>query len=96
MAKPKSTTTPGNKVIATVKSVTGNCPWGHEIGDTFAIDFRETAGLCGRLFHDIYPYIVMLEFGGEFPNASGNTATMTVECSDRVNKVTMELHRASE
>jgi hypothetical protein len=30
MAKPKSPTFPGHKVTATVKSVKGNCSWGHE------------------------------------------------------------------
>ena len=42
MAKPKRTTFPGHKVIATVKSVKGNCSWGHEAGDTFSINIHDT------------------------------------------------------
>ncbi len=94
MAKPKSTNTPGSKIVATVKSVKGNCPWGHEVNDNFTIDFRETAGLCGRLFHDIYPHVFMLEFGGNLPGHNDKTDPVEVECSDRVNKVVLVLRRA--
>jgi hypothetical protein len=50
MAKPKRTTFPGNKIFATVKSVKGNCSWGHEAGDTFPISCHDTAGLCGFFY----------------------------------------------
>jgi len=93
MAKPKRTTFPGNKVVATVKSVKGNCSWGHEAGDTFSINCHDTAGLCGFFYHDIYPYIAMLQFGGGFPKEWGNPDVVTVECMDRANLVTLELHR---
>ena len=93
MAKPKSTTSPGNKVIATVKSVKGDCSWGHEAGDTFNISCHDTAGLCGFFYHDIYPYIAMLQFGGGFPETWGNPDVVTVECMDRVNAVRLELRR---
>ena len=64
MAKPKRTTFPGHKVTATVKSVKGKCSWGHEAGDTFSINCQDTAGVCGLFYHDIFPYIAMLQFGG--------------------------------
>ncbi len=96
MAKPKRATFPGNKVVATVKSVKGNCSWGHEAGDTFEISCHDTAGLCGFFYHDIYPYIAMLQFGGGFPATWGNPDVMTVECMDRTNLVTLELRRVRE
>ncbi len=91
MAKPRRTTFPGHKVMATVKSVKGNCSWGHEAGDTFSINCHDTAGLCGFFYHDIYPYIAMLQFGGSYP--WGNPDVVTVECIDHTNLVTLELRR---
>lgn len=93
MAKPKRTTFPGYKVIATVKSVKGACSWGHEVGDTFNINCHDTAGLCGFFYHDIFPKIAMLQFGGGYPPEWGDPDAMTVECMDRTNLVTLELRR---
>ena len=91
MAKPKRTTFPGHKVIATVKSVKGNCSWGHEAGDTSNINCHDNAGLCGYFYHDIFPYIIALQFGGSEP--WGGSATMVLECMDRRNAVKIELRR---
>ncbi len=93
MAKPKRTTFPGHKLIATVKSVKGDCSWGHEAGDTFDIDCHDNAGLCGFFYHDIFPYIAMLQFGGGFPEEWGNPNVVDVQCPDRANLVTLELRR---
>lgn len=96
MAKPKRTTSPGNKVVATVKSVKGNCGWGHEAGDTFEINCHDTADLCGFFYHASFPYIAMLQFGGSFPAEWGNPDMVTVECLDRANLVSLELRRVRE
>ena len=96
MAKPKSTTFPGHKVIARVKSVKGKCSWGHEEGDTFNINCQDTAGLCGMFYHDIFPYIAMLQFGGGLPEEWGGPDVVTVVCVDRTNRVTLELCREEE
>ena len=72
MAKPKRTTFPGYKVIATVKSVKGNCSRGHEVDDTFSINCHDAAGLCGFFYHDMDPYITMLQFGGDFSKEWGD------------------------
>ncbi len=93
MAKPKRTTFPGHKVIAKVKSVKGNCSWGHEAGDTFNINCHDTAGLCGFFYHAIFPDITMLQFGGGFPKEWGDPDVVTVECMDKVNLVKLELRR---
>jgi uncharacterized repeat protein (TIGR04076 family) len=93
MAKPKRTKLPGYRIVATVKSVKGNCSWGHEAGDVFDIGCHDTAGLCGFFYHDIFPYIAMLEFGGGFPSEWGNPDVINVECTDRTNLVTLELRR---
>jgi hypothetical protein len=44
MAKPKRKMASDTKIVATVKSVKGNCSWGHEEGDSFEISCHDTAG----------------------------------------------------
>ena len=83
-------TADGYKVIATVKSVKGTCKAGHKAGDSFEISCRNTAGLCGFFYHDIFPAIQMLQTGGTYP--SGKEA-IEVSCLDRRNEVIIELKR---
>jgi uncharacterized repeat protein (TIGR04076 family) len=95
MVKPGRVAFQGNKIVATVKSVKGTCSWGHEAGDIFEVDCHDAAGLCGFLYHDVFPYLVMLQFGGSFPAEWGDQDTVTCRCMDRA-KVTVELHRFRE
>lgn len=82
---------PGHRVIGTIKAVQGNCSWGHKVGDTFEVSGHDTAGVCGFLYHDIFPYIIALQFGGSEP--WGGSAKMVLECMDRRNAVKIELRR---
>ena len=86
----------GNRVWATVRNVKGNCSMGHKVDDEFEISAHNTAGLCGFFYHDIFPYIVMLQFGGQFPAEWGGGDTLTLPCMDRYNEVTIELRRVRE
>ncbi len=81
----------GYKVIGTVKSMKGTCGWGHKVGDRIELSGHNTGGLCGFFYHDIFPDIIMLQFGGQYP--WGDPDVMTVECRDRRNLVTLELRR---
>ena len=81
----------GHRVMATIKEVKGNCSWGHRVGDSFEISAYDTAGLCGFFYHDIFPYVVMLQFGGNYP--WGDTTVVNLECMDRHNAVRIELRR---
>lgn len=83
----------GNRVRAKVLSVKGTCHWGHRAGDSFEISCHDTAGLCGFFYHDVFPWISMLQFGGGFPPDWGGPDRMQVECMDRWNTVTLELLR---
>ncbi len=86
----------GHHVIATIKSVKGTCHWNHKAGDSFEISAHDTAGLCGFFYHDIFPYIVMLQFGGGYPEEWGGPDSMELECLDKTNAVTIELRRVRE
>ena len=87
----------GYKVIGTIKNIKATCTAGHKVGDEFDLSEHRTSGLCGYFYHDIFPYIVMLQFGGSFPaDWGGDPDVVTMECSDRVNAVTIELRRIKD
>jgi uncharacterized repeat protein (TIGR04076 family) len=83
----------GFKVEGEILAVKGNCSWGHKVGDIFDLSGHNTAGLCGFFYHDIFPYIIMLQFGGGFPKEWGNPDVVELECMDRTNLVKIRLRR---
>ena len=54
-----------------------------------------TPCLCGFFYHDIFPCIMMLQFGGGFPEAWGGPESVELECMDRMNAVKIELRRVA-
>ena len=80
------------KIIGTIKEVKGYCSAKHKVGDTFEINSHNTAGLCGFFYHDIFPTLLTLQFGGTFP-WSQDPDVVQLECPDRMNAVTIELKR---
>jgi len=86
----------GHRVTGTVKSVKGNCSMGHKPGDKFELSCHSPGNICGFLYHDIFPYIMMLQFGGGFPENWGDPDVVTVDCMDRENQLTIELRRTRE
>jgi uncharacterized repeat protein (TIGR04076 family) len=85
----------GQRVVATIKSVKGTCHWNHKAGDSFEISAHDTAGLCGFFYHDIFPYILMLQFGGGFQEW-GQPDSLELQCMDKMNAVTIELRRVRQ
>ena len=81
----------GYKVIGTIKAVKETCSWGHKVGDSIELSGHNTGGLCGFFYHDIFPTIIMLQFGGQYP--WGEADRVELECMDRHNAVTIELQR---
>ena len=88
---------PGYKVIGTIKSIKGNCNAGHKVGDKFEISGRSTAGLCGWLYYDIFPNVVILQAGGD-PWGDGVKVEegILMRCPDIDNEVTIELKRKKQ
>lgn len=86
----------GYRVVGTVKSVKGRCSAGHRAGDRFELSGYSSGGLCGFFYHDIFPYIIMLQMGGGFPEEWGGPETVELECMDRANAVKLELRRIKE
>ena len=87
----------GFKVIGTIKEVKGNCNAGHKVGDKLELSGHNTGGLCGFFYHDIFPYLIMLQFGGGYPKEwVAEQDVVELECMDRRNAVKIELRRIKE
>lgn len=86
----------GFRVVGNIKALKGTCNAGHKVGDTIELSAHNTGGLCGFLYHDIFPYIIMLQFGGGFPPQWGDPDRVELDCMDKWNLVTIELRRIKE
>ncbi len=83
----------GYRVVGTIREVKGDCEAGHKVGDEIELSCMSSGGLCGYLYHGIFPYLTMLEFGGNFPEEWGDPEVAVLDCMDRQNTVTIELRR---
>lgn len=81
----------GYRVVGTIKSVKGRCSAGHKEGDKIELSAHNTGGLCGFFYHDIFPTVLLLQFGGQYP--WGDPDRVQLECMDKYNAVTIELQR---
>ncbi len=81
----------GYRMVATIIGAKGTCGAGHEVGDSFEISCHNPGGLCGFFYHDIFPTLSVMQFGGTYP--WGSADELTVECPDRENAVTLKLSR---
>ena len=86
MAKNPDDITP---LIAEVISMKGDCSAGHQVGDRLSVSPWDSGGLCGFFYHDIYPALTMMQFGGRYPWQSGDEVTL--ECPDRHVGLTIKL-----
>lgn len=82
----------GNKLVATVVGLKGQCNAGHKVGDTFELSCWNTGGLCGWFYHDIFPHLSALQFGGNFPWWEGDA--IELECPDRFNLLSIKVARS--
>ncbi|MBW2015381.1 MAG: TIGR04076 family protein [Deltaproteobacteria bacterium] len=72
-----------------IVSVKGECSAGHRAGDILEISCWDTGGLCGFFYHDIFPTLNVMQFGGRYP--WGPADEMVLECPDRKNLVTLKI-----
>lgn len=77
---------------AEVMEVRGECSAGHRKGDSIRLGCYDSGGLCGFFYHDIFPTLSVMQFGGKYPWASQDE--LVVECPDRQNAVVMKITRA--
>jgi uncharacterized repeat protein (TIGR04076 family) len=76
---------------AEVLSVKRECSAGHKAGDRIELSCWDSGGLCGYFYHDIFPNLSVLQFGGRYP--WGEPDELILECPDRHNLVTLKIRR---
>ena len=81
-----------NHMDAEIVEVKGECGAGHKVGDKIKIGCWDTGGLCGFFYHDIFPDLSVMQFGGSYPWSSGEE--LVLECPDRTNAVTIKIRKA--
>jgi uncharacterized repeat protein (TIGR04076 family) len=81
----------GNKVVAKVIDMAGNCTIGMQKGDEFELSIHKCGDFCGYFYHNIFNWVTMLQFGGTFP--MGDPDVMEWVCPNPNNKVKVQLKR---
>ena len=82
----------GYRVMGTITGVKGQCNAGHHVGEKFEVSCHNPGGLCGFFYHDIFPNLNVMQFGGKYPWFPADE--MTLECPDRQNAVTLRVRRS--
>lgn len=85
----------GNKVVAKVIGSKGKCTIGLKEGDEFELSIHRCGDFCGYFYHNIFHWIVMLQFGGVFP-LSEDKDVIVCECPNPQNRMKVELRRVKE
>jgi uncharacterized repeat protein (TIGR04076 family) len=78
------------KVVGTIKSVTGKCDVEHKEGDTLNLSCLVPGKICGFLYHDIFPCLSILQFGGRIPDVWGGPVKKEVTCVDGAVTIVLE------
>ena len=83
----------GRKVIGKIIRIKGHCTYGLKLGDEFELSSGSADGICGYFYYNIYPYIMTLQFGGQFPPQpiGWHEEFIELNCPDIVNAVTIQL-----
>lgn len=83
------------KVVATVKSIRGECPF-HSVGDQIVYDGRSIQGrFCSSAFVAMMPTLYAMRYGAQFPWLGDKDMT-TFACPDADNPVVFEIRRVQE
>ncbi len=76
---------------AEVIAVKGECEAKHVKGQKLILSCWDAGGLCGYFYHDIFPSLQTMQFGGTIPWVP--SGVLTLECPDRNNAVTIRLEK---
>lgn len=81
----------GENLEATVIEQKGSCAAGHAKGQRFDISCRNSGGLCGFFYHELFPNLQTYEYGGKMPWWESDDIYAT--CPDPGNPVTIKISR---
>jgi uncharacterized repeat protein (TIGR04076 family) len=72
----------------------GVCPFGYKAGDLFEFDLTDRMAtfpnFCGWAYHDMFPTLVALKYGAQFPFGHGRN-TVKITCTDSNNPVVFRI-----
>ena len=78
----------------TVKSVSGDCIFGHKVGDKIFFDGRTIKGdICYEVLSTILDRMNAMRFGVDYPFAKDNHNVINIACMDPYNPVVFEIKR---
>lgn len=83
----------GNKVVAKVLGMDGRCTINMQEGDEFELSIHKCVQFCGLFYHNIQPFVVMMQTGGDFPGLPDPDVMPGITCPNGQNKVKIELRR---
>lgn len=83
----------GRKIEAQVIGLKEHCNAGHKVGDKFEISCWNTGGMCGFLYHAIFPTLQVMQFDGTYPWGTDETV---VYCPDSYNLLTLKIWRVKD
>lgn len=80
----------GRKIKAEVIGLKNSCNAGHRVGDSFEVSCYDCGGMCGFLYHTIFPTLNVMQFEGSYP---WGTEEAVIHCPDSYNQLTIKLTR---
>jgi uncharacterized repeat protein (TIGR04076 family) len=81
------------KIKVTVKSIKGNCGFGHKVGDEIIFDHETIQGrICLHALYSFLPKVFAMSYGAEFPWLEDKSVA-THACPDYKNPVVFEVQR---
>ncbi len=83
----------GKKVFATVIEASEDCTIGIQLGDEFELSSYKCGDFCGYFYHDIYPWLSLLQFDGTLDPESPDVQYW--DCPNKGN-VKIELRRIKD
>jgi len=78
--------------------IKGKCHAGHKVGEEVELTIfggdKPSAGikLCPFFLHDLFPYLCVMQFGGQFPWETDSNV-FVASCPDIKNGVTIKIER---
>ena len=57
------------------------CNVGHKIGDEWVFSYKTPEGLCSLAYNAIYPFVMVMKYGGMFPWQT-DPDVITASCPD--------------
>jgi uncharacterized repeat protein (TIGR04076 family) len=80
------------KMTLEIVSQKGFCGAGHTVGQKFDLTDGTPAGICPSAMHSVYPYILALRWGADFPWEK-EKGVARIACPDPDNPLVMKITR---